>query len=167
MCLRDFSMTGEVAGLQEPLTETINGVDCAMSAETPSHSSAKANLSRLLSDCLKGKASQPCASGLEIRIDEKNRFRPDISVASDNGVPSLVIEVTAPSTVGFDTGRKFLAYQRHGVKEYWIASPESGSIEQFELRNGVFILKAIHSKDAKFNSVAFEDLEVNVREIFE
>ncbi|MDR1640981.1 MAG: Uma2 family endonuclease, partial [Clostridiales bacterium] len=158
--------------LQEPLTEMINGTVYSMSEGTPKHSRALESLRLLLSNYLKGKDSQAYTSELEITIDEKNRFRPDISVISgepESGVPSLVIEITEPKTVGFDTGRKFMAYQKRGIKEYWIASPESESIEQFVLKNGILILKAIYAKtdpQATFKSAVFEDLEVNVPEIF-
>lgn len=38
-----------------------------------------------------------------------------------DGAPELVVEVLSSSTAHLDKGRKFDAYERHGVAEYWLA----------------------------------------------
>lgn len=37
---------------------------------------------------------------------------------------TFVAEVLSPGTAQNDTGRKFAAYELHGVQEYWILDPE-------------------------------------------
>jgi len=39
-----------------------------------------------------------------------------------------VIEVLSPSTAHRDKGDKKALYEKHGVKEYWIISPDEKSI---------------------------------------
>jgi hypothetical protein len=38
--------------------------------------------------------------------------------------PTFVLEALSPGTAHNDTGRKFAAYELHGVQEYWILDPE-------------------------------------------
>jgi Uma2 family endonuclease len=38
--------------------------------------------------------------------------------------PAFVLEALSPSTARNDLGRKFAAYERYGVQEYWILDPE-------------------------------------------
>ncbi len=54
------------------------------------------------------------------------------------GAPDLVVEVSSPSTVGFDRRQKQDAYARSGVTEYWIADPIAQTIEVFFLVGGAY-----------------------------
>jgi hypothetical protein len=38
--------------------------------------------------------------------------------------PTFVVEALSPTTAHNDTGRKFAAYERRDVQEYWILDPE-------------------------------------------
>ena len=49
------------------------------------------------------------------------------------GAPELVIEVISPSSIRTDRMIKFSAYERAGVKEYWLVEPRLRSIEVFVL----------------------------------
>ncbi|MDR1540245.1 MAG: Uma2 family endonuclease [Clostridiales bacterium] len=184
--------SGQEHMIEVMATELIDGVVYDMSAGTPSHASIIGNIYYLLRRYFEGKPCTPFTSELDIHLDEKNRFRPDISVVCDKakfvaqgyaGVPTLVVEVLSPSTAKIDKGRKFLAYQRFGVKEYWIVNTDSESIEQYVLRDGKLMLEAIHiyldyseeveSKNSEminfstsFNSSVFEGLAINLTEVF-
>ena len=39
------------------------------------------------------------------------------------GAPDLAIEVLSPSSARIDKVRKLRLYERHGVREYWLADP--------------------------------------------
>ncbi|WP_411830076.1 Uma2 family endonuclease [Metasolibacillus meyeri] len=57
------------------------------------------------------------------------------------GAPDLVVEVLSPSTARRDKGEKKALYEKHGVKEYWIISPDEKSyrslfIEKRKIRVG-------------------------------
>ena len=52
------------------------------------------------------------------------------------GAPDLVVEILSPGTAVRDRGIKRKLYQRQGVAQYWIADPETESVEvwDFEAR---------------------------------
>lgn len=78
----------------------------------------------------------------EVRLDENNVFEPDVLyIAADNltiaqqdekrilGAPTLIVEVLSPGTAKYDRQQKYLAYEKHGVAEYWIVDPAHETIE--------------------------------------
>lgn len=78
-------------------------------------------------------------TGSDARADEAitTVVQPDISVVCDPGkldeagclgAPDLVVEVLSPSTAYKDQTEKLEAYERHGVREYWIVNPDRGSV---------------------------------------
>ena len=59
-----------------------------------------------------------------------------LSIVSERGIegaPTLVVEVLSPSTARLDRDRKLSLYAEHGVPYYWIADPESRSVEAYAL----------------------------------
>lgn len=71
-----------------------------------------------------------------VRLDPGNVFQPDLAFYRAArrsafrhhyvaGAPDLAVEVLSPSTAARDTGLKFVAYERHGVTEYWILDPRT------------------------------------------
>ena len=100
------------------------------------------------------------------------------------GAPDLIVEILSFSTAKRDRGYKKDLYERYGVKEYWIVSSTELSIEVYLLRNGKYVLDNIcilpaywelesmtdEEKEAyqfTFSPSMFEDLIVDIREIFE
>ena len=78
-------------------------------------------------------------------VDVDTMVEPDISVVCDHdkldrhgckGAPDLVVEVLSPSTQRHDRLVKLDLYQRAGVREYWILSPEERTAQVFLLQNG-------------------------------
>ena len=61
-----------------------------------------------------------------------------ISERAIEGAPTLVVEVLLPSTAHLDRGRKMTLYAEHGVPYYWIADPESRSVEAYALAEGEY-----------------------------
>jgi len=70
-------------------------------------------------------------SPLDVRLDERNVFKPDIlwyaegrAPARDadppSPMPDLAVEVRSPSTWRYDIGAKKSAYERHGLSELWL-----------------------------------------------
>ena len=129
----------------------------------------------------------------DVFLDEKNNFIPDVVIVCDrnkikhngvHGVPDLVVEVLSPSTMTRDRGIKKDTYEKAGVKEYWIVSPEEKSIEVYHLRESRFVLDHAYivfpawewermneaERAAARLSVKvslYDDLSVDVREVFE
>ena len=56
-----------------------------------------------------------------------------------NGAPELVVEVLSSSTAHLDKGRKFDAYERHGVVEYWLADLTQMLVEVYQREGQRFL----------------------------
>jgi Uma2 family endonuclease len=80
------------------------------------------------------------------------------------GVPTLVAEVSSPSTRDVDRGRKFSAYQRAGVSEYWMADPDRREVRAYILRNGKF--ERLPQDGPVIRSEVLAGFEVNVESLF-
>jgi Uma2 family endonuclease len=91
---------------------------------------------------------------LTVRLSDYDVVEPDILVflrdrmdrwpqAEIRSAPNLVVEVLSPSTRSYDQGVKKDCYARHGVAEYWIADPETRSVEQWVLQLGHYELAAV------------------------
>ena len=67
-------------------------------------------------------------------------MQPDICVICDPekikeqgciGAPDLIIEIHSPGSSQRDAHIKYQLYEEHGVKEYWIVSPNDQTIDIF------------------------------------
>jgi Uma2 family endonuclease len=85
--------------------------------------------------------------GIEIQIrlpTIKQRRNPDVLFISRNrekiikhsyidGAPDLVMEIVSPDSENRDRRDKFLAYEKSGVREYWIIDPNAQRVEAYSL----------------------------------
>ncbi len=97
------------------------------------------------------------------RDEHRPRGAPDIFV----GTPDLVVEVLSPSTLRTDRVAKFLAYERAGVREYWIVDPINRSVEIF-VRNeaGEYALHGQYGGEETAASVVLVGFTLAVAELF-
>jgi Uma2 family endonuclease len=115
--------------------ELIEGELCVPPSPTPFHQF----VSQRLYDLLKLTVVDP-GHGLigyapfDVKLDEQNVVQPDLLVllgertqrigeTSVEGAPSLVIEITSPSTIKNGQEPKRDLYARFGVPEYWLVDP--------------------------------------------
>ncbi len=175
------------------ITEIIDGKEVAMSPR-PSiwHSHIIGNIHRIFSSYLRGKRCRAFIEP-ELILDERNHFVPDVAIVCDKsklkslaieGAPDLVVEVLSPATMMRDRGIKKDAYERAGVREYWIVDGVSKTIEVYCLSEGRFQLNHIYlvfppeewermtgeERAAARLSVKvslYDDLLVDIREVFE
>ena len=96
----------------------------------------------------------PIWDGEKVFLTETDHFVPDFMVVCDrdkikadgvHGAPDLVVEILSPSTGMHDKGRKKRVYERCGVSEYWIVSPEARSVDVYLLEEGRFELRGSYS----------------------
>ncbi|MBR4153684.1 MAG: Uma2 family endonuclease [Selenomonadaceae bacterium] len=94
------------------------------------------------------------SDNLDVHLPDGNLFRPDftfVTAANDkividdendtlHGVPDMVAEIFSRSTMHNDIGVKKDAYERNGVKEYWIINPWQETIDVYLLREGKYEL---------------------------
>jgi len=86
------------------------------------------------------------------------------------GAPDLAIEVLSPSSVRTDKIRKLGLYERHGVREYWIADPATDTIEVYRLTAaGRLALQASlsHAAGDVLETPLLPGLRIALSEIFE
>jgi Uma2 family endonuclease len=67
-----------------------------------------------------------------------------------DGLPDLVVEVVSPDSVSRDYQVKFVEYQEHGVREYWLVDPRWKRVRLNVLRRGKY--KEAPEKDGKLHS---------------
>ena len=83
---------------------------------------------------------------MALYIDDRNVFQPDLLYLSaekrtfltDRGIegpPDLIVEIISPPNSYTDRYEKKNAYQRFGVKEYWIVDPANKTLEIYASEN--------------------------------
>ena len=184
---------GNLAYQIEPETEIIGGKVVMMASPLINHITIGYNLSRLFGNYLEDKPCRPYPDGAALFLEEgKEEYKPDMMVVCDpekigrNGIygaPDLVVEILSPSTARYDRGRKMKAYERHGVREYWIVDPVNRSIEQYILESGKFELRDVYMQhtpetleeltDAEraavvteFQCSLFDDFTIRLKDVF-
>jgi Uma2 family endonuclease len=101
----------------------------------------------------------------DILFVAKNRL--EISAEDKvNGAPDLVVEILSPSNAYYDLRKKFRAYEKYGVKEYWIIDPEEASVEVYELADGKFCQAGQSEKTGSVASVVLPGFNVKPEDIF-
>lgn len=91
-------------------------------------------------------------SPLDVYLDEtRNAVQPDVFVVLNgnshivqhnghvHGTPDLVIEILSPGNKDHDRVTKKNLYEQFGVKEYFIADPETKEVIHYLLENNKFI----------------------------
>ena len=175
------------------ITEIINGQEVLMSPRPATrHSRAAGRIYGIFFQFLRKKRCEAFFEH-EVHLDDENIFVPDVLIICDKdkikpnfieGAPDLVVEVLSASTAARDKGIKKDAYEKAGVKEYWIVDPVSKSIDVYHLKNEKFILDHVYTvyPDWEWERMTedqhaaarltvkvslYDDLFVDVREVFE
>jgi Uma2 family endonuclease len=91
---------------------------------------------------------------------------PSAPVKFFEGVPALIVEVLSPSTGRTDRLVKLDAYERAGVREYWLVSPKVRSIELHVLTGGRLLLREQYGPGERVVSEVLPGLEMAVDGLF-
>ncbi len=111
---------------------------------------------------------------------------PDIMVICDrkhlkggsySGVPKFIVETLSPSTAKRDRADKKDIYEKAGIEEYWIVSPQ-GSIDIYYLEEGKYVLEQsymfqndkedeYYNAETLINLKGFPNIKMTLGEIFE
>lgn len=85
-----------------------------------------------------------------------------------SGVPDLIVEVLSPSSYRLDQFVKFDAYERAGVKEYWLANPKTRTITVYFLpeRGREYALLGEFTPGETIQSTLFPDLQLTTETLF-
>lgn len=79
--------------------------------------------------------------------------------------PELIVEVSSPSTRGYDLIRKRALYERNGVPEYWFVDLDANRIEVYRLVDGRYPPPAIVESDDAVTPPHLEGLRVAVNDV--
>ena len=171
--------------------EVIGGKVYMMAKPTISHAKIQRNILRIFDSYLDGKRCE-AFSEVDVFFDEDDNFVPDVMIVCDPniveeraiyGTPDLVVEILSPSTARRDRMEKFAAYEKYGVKEYWIVNPNSKSVEVYLRKDDRLVLDDVYStyKDFEWDTLTdkqkaavkhaikvslYDDLEVQLKDIF-
>lgn len=112
---------------------------------------------------------------------------PDIMIICDrsrlkggaySGVPRFIVETLSPSTAKRDRKDKKDIYERAGVGEYWIVTPQGKTVEIYYLENGRYVLEQSYilqddAGDEHYNAETeislrgFPHIKMRLKEIFD
>ena len=127
--------------------ELINGELFMSPAPSLIHQVVIGNLYEILKSYSRKTGGFAGISPLDVFLDQKNVFQPDIlfilkenrSRLTDRGIegaPDLAIEVISPSNSFKDRNQKKNLYQKFGVIEYWIIDPGNKTLEIYDFVSG-------------------------------
>lgn len=135
-------------------TELIDGKIFMMSPRPRvEHATVCTNIASEFRSYLKGKTCRAFCDGVDVFLDENNRFVPDTMIVCNpdiikhdgiHGAPDLVVEVLSKTTAKNDRSKKKYTYAKYGVKEYWIVDTWSKSVEVYYNQDSWFILDNIY-----------------------
>lgn len=124
--------------------EIINGVLYMVNAPDPAHQLAVGEIFAELRNFIKAnQLGAVYTAPIEVHLPGIARpVQPDVLFIAEarrssikarfiEGAPDIVVEVMSPSTLRTDRTVKFDAYERAGVREYWIVNPKTRSIEVY------------------------------------
>lgn len=144
--------------------ELIDGEAVMMSLPSTVHQKISGELFRQLANFLEGKNCEVFSAPFGVRLFEKDgdspenvdtMVEPDISVICDRdkldrhgckGAPDLIVEILSPSTQRRDRLIKLELYQRAGVREYWLVSPEEQTVQVLLFTNGLLLPRELYKK---------------------
>lgn len=165
--------------------EIFEGMPILQAAPSWQHQAISGELLTQFNIFLSGNPCQVFAAPFDLRLPESekendaevtNVLQPDITVVCDKsklkgsgyfGKPSLIIEITSPSTSRIDKMVKFNIYEKAGVSEYWIVEPEGRFVSVFTLQaDGRYGRPEIYSEDDMVKVSIFPSLTVDLKKVF-
>ena len=164
--------------------QIIDGVPYMLAAPTWQHQSISGDLYRQISSYLVNNPCRVFASPFDLRLSETNEkdeettfvVQPDILVICNkegligtgyNGTPTLIIEISSPSTSRTDKIWKFNRYEKAGVKEYWIVEPEGKIVSVFVLQdNKRYGRPEVYSEEDQIIVSVFPELIIDLAPVF-
>lgn len=170
--LKKFSLSdfNNIKTNEENKYELIDGNVLMSPRPNIKHQEVMGNLYLAIGNFLKGK---PCKVFTEIELEfENNVLIPDISVICGlentniqryKKAPEIVIEILSPNSRYTDTFTKLIKYELLKVKEYWIVNPDTKIVTIYNFENK---MNQEYSKSDKLVSVVFDELEINLEDIF-
>ena len=159
--------------------ELVDGVAYAMApAPTLAHQRLVGELYRQIADALEGGVCEVNLAPFDVRLPETGEadeavttvVQPDIAVVCDpskldergcRGAPDWIVEVLSPASAGHDQIRKLALYERHGVREYWLAHPSDRIVTIYRLDGGTYGRPLVREMQDRLASAACPEVEID------
>jgi len=168
--------------------ELIEGFIKMMPAPRLSHAEVSREIYRYLDHIIMQNKGNTCKvfyapvdvrfpKGGEIEYDKiYTVVQPDIFVVCDPskldedgccGAPDMIVEILSPSTAKKDFTEKFVLYEEHGVREYWIVHPKEKAVHVFLLQdNGKYDAGYMYERKGKIPVHIFDGYLIDMEDIF-
>lgn len=157
--------------------EKINGIVYDMSpAPGYQHGIINGNIYAIIKQGLKNSICLVSIENLDFKYhpeENDDYVCPDVMLICDrkhlkgsfySGVPKFIAETLSPSTAKRDRAEKKDIYEKAGVEEYWIVSPQ-GAVEIYYLEDGKYILEQSYIlQDDKDEEYYNAETEICLRE---
>lgn len=139
------------------LYELINGQLVGRTAYQPRHQAVLVKLMCIVCAYTGiNEAGEVLPGPIDLILDDTNVVQPDpiyiaaekAHLVTDNGVegvPTMVVEVSSPSSIYRDRVTKKALYEQFGISEYWLVDPADNYIEIFSLADGQYKLHSAAS----------------------
>jgi Uma2 family endonuclease len=160
---------------QRRLRELIRGVIVSRPEPGPAQREVADLLFRLVDGFASARRLGTVRRDADVRLDPYDVLIPDLCFLAReradllgphgvDGVPDLVVEVTAPELRRLDYVRKHAIYASSGVREYWYADPAASIFVAYELVGGRY--EPIVQTERKTPSRVLPGLTVDVGALF-
>lgn len=152
--------------------ELIDGIVYNMSpSPNVGHQEKGFDLGRRLGNFLEDKPCRVFLAPLDVFLDDESEesaktvVQPDVLVVCDQakihedgirGAPDFVAEVLSDSTANKDFSIKKEIYERHGVREYWLIQPDTGTVFQYIREGRIFTPLQEHRRGEPVKSAVIE-----------
>lgn len=179
-----------LAGKEHWRDEKINGIIYDMSPSPGyKHGIVNSNIHTVIKQGLKNSICLVTMENLDFKYHpdlNDDYLCPDIMVICDrkglkggaySGTPKFIAETLSPSTAKRDRTEKKDIYEKAGVEEYWLVTPQ-GSLEVYYLKEGKYVLEQSYlfqgdkeeedyNGDVEICLRAFPHIKMALKEIFE
>jgi Uma2 family endonuclease len=165
--------------------ELLAGIPYNMTpAPSTRHQRVQGELFRQIANFLTDKPCEVFSAPFDVRLprqdeaDEEieNIVQPDIAVICDSskiddkgcrGAPDWIIEVISPASSRRDRMVKFYTYERFGVREYWLVTPDDKTIEVFSLGNeNTYSRPVFYTEEDAIHSKVLAGLVIDLSDLF-
>jgi len=158
--------------------EVIEGEFYMVPSPSYQHQTISAHLFRAIDHYVRThKLGEVSYAPLDVILSEENVLQPDILFVSRErfdiiterniqGAPDLVVEILSPTTARRDKELKQKVYARFGVREYWLADPNTSTIEVMSLTEAGFERAGLYHEGATLRSPLLGGLSIEVRGVF-
>lgn len=156
----------------------VRGVPIPSPSPSRKHQAVSLRFQLLLVDAvLRPGLGEVYGAPFDVKLREDIVYQPDLLVVlrehADRlrethveGAPDLIVEVLSPSTAHLDLWQKRYDYAQAGVREYWIADPDTRRVELYVLEGERPVLAETAQGQGRLRSRLLPALEVDLDTLF-